>query len=98
MRLTLMDKNFNLLSVFDNWESLIWTERYCDYSDFEIVFLATRELVEMFKRDYYVILSDSPKMMIIESVEIKTNFEDGDQLIVKVDLLNQYLTEELSIN
>jgi hypothetical protein len=82
MEFLVLDTNFNHITVVDNYESVIWTDRYDAYGDFELYFLMDLKLLEIFKIDYYLYNKDSEHCMIIEDLKIETDSEDGDHLIV----------------
>lgn len=77
MEAVILDTNFDTEAVIDVYESFIWTDRYCDYGDFEIYAPLTSEIVAHCKMDYYVYLKESEHMMIIEDLEIITDVETG---------------------
>ncbi len=57
--LYIYDKNFNLVTVIDEWISLIWTAKYNDgYGGFDLEIPATKDNLEIFKLDYYISRSD----------------------------------------
>lgn len=82
MDLYIFDKSFNTVAVIDEYESFNWTDRYNKAGDFELILLISSELLSILKADYYVYFSQSDHLMIIEGVEIKTDEEKGDRLIV----------------
>lgn len=95
MQLFVLDKSFEVVSLCDTFSSLIWTERYSGYGDFELYLPASMENINMFPRGFYLWLIEPPVLdrngqkietrndvMIIEKTELSTDIEDGDQLIV----------------
>lgn len=82
MELLLMNQDFKAISVVDVLKSLIWTDRYCAYGDFEIYTPVTTELLSLLQQDYYLYLDGSEHIMIIEDLQIKGDFDEGDYLIV----------------
>lgn len=91
MELFVLDGKFNSLYNLDVFESLIWTERYNGCGNFEFytpvnptilqVVNVVQEKMEN-KLDTYVWLKDSGTTMIIEDLEITTDTERGNHLIV----------------
>ena len=77
MELLILDKDFNNYETLDIFESLIWTDRYCGYGDFEIYMPANEEILSILQLDYYLYLKESEHIMVIEDVEIETDREDG---------------------
>ena len=82
MDLLVMNTNFETVAVVDNYKSLIWTDRYNSYGDFEIYFAMDESLFEYFKEDYYLWLKDSEHCMIIEDIKVSADVEEGNYLIV----------------
>lgn len=95
MQLFVLDKSFEVVNLCDTFSSLIWTERYSGYGDFELYLPASMENINMFPRGFYLWLIEPPvydrngkkietrnDVMIIEKTELSTDIEDGDQLIV----------------
>lgn len=82
MEVLVLDTEFRAVSVIDNFESLIWTDRYYEAGDFEIYTAATVEMLQILKLDYYLWCKESEHVMIIEAIEIKTDPEEGNKLIV----------------
>lgn len=82
MEVLVLNTKFVAVSVIDTFESLIWTDRYYEAGDFEIYTAATTEMIRVLKPDYYLWTKDSEHVMIIEGIEIKSDFENGNKLIV----------------
>lgn len=83
MEIWSLDENFNANKIIDSFESLIWNVRYNDYGDFEIYTYPEQELIDMFENDSYVWISEEPRRpMVIESLKITTNAEDGNRMTI----------------
>jgi len=82
MELLVLNTDFQSIAVIDTYESLIWTDRYNEYGDFEIYFAMDTGLLEYLKEDNYLWLKDSEHCMIIEDIKIDADTEDGNHLIV----------------
>lgn len=95
MNLLVLDKNFNAISIVDTYKSLIWTERYCQYGDFELYTQITDGTLDVIKQDYYLQRGDSDRLMIIEQIQIKTDVEDGTELIVTGKSLESILMRRI---
>lgn len=77
-----LDKNFVTLDIIDQYKSFIWTDRYNEYGDFEIYTSVKLTALEYLKTGNYLWREDSDYLMIIEDVEISTDTEVGNFLIV----------------
>lgn len=95
MQLFVLDKSFEVVSLCDTFSSLIWTERYSGYGDFELYLPASMANINMFPRGFYLWLIEPPVLdkngrkietrndvMIIEKTELSTDIEDGDRLVI----------------
>lgn len=82
MDIFVYDKNFRLLTIIDTFESFIWAERFSENGDFELFTSMDLHLLEYIKQDNYVGIKDSNVLMIIEKINIQTNDETGDELII----------------
>lgn len=82
MDLLILDSNLQPLAVLDSYNSLIWTDRYCEYGDFEIYTRMSTDLLSFIKQGNYVSRKDSEHIMIIEKILISSDSEDGDYLTV----------------
>lgn len=78
----ILDTNFKVVTVIDIYESFIWTDRFSDYGDFEIYTAVSKEAIEYFKEDYYIWSPDSEHTMIIEDVQIRSDIEMGNRLLI----------------
>lgn len=83
MELLVLDKSFTAIDIIDQYESLIWTDRYNEAGDFEIYMFADKKVIDLLKTDYYLWTKSSDHVMIIEEIQIKTDFDEGNKLIVK---------------
>lgn len=83
MQFYLLDTELNIIKVIDTFKSVIWTTRYYASGDFELYIPATQEMIDLFKRDYYVVRDDdTTQAMIIQNIQITTDVEEGNYLII----------------
>ena len=82
MIIYLLNKNFEKVRVIDDYISLIWTDRYNEAGDFELYLEATLPNVSAYQIGMYLSNTESEHMMLIETIEIKSDLEDGSKLIV----------------
>lgn len=73
MDVYVLDELFRRESVIDNFESLIWTERFSDIGDFELVVASTPEIRRVLTVETYLSIARSTRVMVIETVENKTD-------------------------
>lgn len=83
MELLILNTELTAVAVLDTFESLIWTDRYCAYGDFEIYTKATDYTLSTLLPDFYMYNIESDHVMVIENREVKFDVEDGSVLIVR---------------
>lgn len=98
MYIEVFDTNFTRIAVCDNYESLIWTDRYNEPGDFELYFGMKKELLEIYKPDYYLMSPDSEYTMIIEDLKVTTDIEGGDHFVVTGRSLESILCRRIVWN
>lgn len=77
MNIEILNTNFEVVKILNEYESFIWTERYNTPGDFELYTPVTADLLKTIKRNYYVQIADSRKLMIIEDIEYRSTSEDS---------------------
>ncbi len=87
--------SFVTVAVVDIQDSIIWTDRYNKYGEFEIYTKVTDYLLSLFQEGHYLFIKDSDRTMVVESTQIKTDFENGDKLIVRGRSLESILDRRI---
>lgn len=83
MDLWILNHNLEQIGVLDDYKSLIWSKRYNKLGDCEIYIGANERTIELLQKGNFVVRADDEDMMCrIETVELDTNAEEGDYLIV----------------
>lgn len=82
MEFMVLDKNYDGIAMIDTFTSAIWTVRYDEAGDFEIYTPVRLDYIQAMQIGNYLWNRDSDRLMVIETVEIKTDSEEGPQLIV----------------
>ena len=84
MELFLLDSNMDAVGIIDDYISIVWTpRRYNEAGDFEMVVPASAEKINDLQLGRYLYSTDdNDVLMVIETVEIETDIEDGDKLKV----------------
>ena len=76
--------NISLEAVCDSFSSLLWNIEYYKCGEFEVYIAANPQNIEIFQTGRIVGRDDDKEHFgLIESVELETDAEDGDYLIVK---------------
>ena len=82
MDLYILDSSLNEIAVIDNYTSLIWTRRYYSPGDFELYIAADKSLFEYLKIGSFIKREDDNSVMVIETIQIKTDVENGDYFTI----------------
>lgn len=98
MEVWILDTDLNAVSILDTFESLIWTDRYREYGDFEIYAFPSTQLINDIQDNYYLYNPASEHMMIIEHHEITTDIEEGPRFIVTGRSLESILARRVVWN
>lgn len=104
MNIYVLNKNFDVVGVVDDYTSVIWTTRYFTKGDFELFLSASKSNIELLQKDYYLVRENDVKsncyknVMIIRNIQIQTDEEQGDNLIVTGYCLKSILTRRVIVN
>lgn len=82
MNMVILNTNLDAVSVVDEYESFIWTDRYHAYGDFELYTAMRAGLLDSVKQDYYLQSRDSEHVMIVEKIQITSDAEDGNRVTI----------------
>lgn len=91
MEIFILDENFQSIYNIDMFESFIWTERFNGAGDFEFYTPVNSTILKVINHvqgklaqnlDSYVWLRENGNCMIIENLEITTDAESGNHLIM----------------
>lgn len=83
MDIFVMNHNFDRTAMVENFQSFIWTERYSDCGDFELVLPETQYNSNDFRPGQYLNLDRSDRLMIIKTVEKIRDSSDQDGIKVQ---------------
>ena len=80
MDLYILNRDFEILGVIDDYASVIWTTRYTQAGDFEIYIPATPKNLSLLRTGNYVKRWDDDMVGIIRTINITTDVENGDYI------------------
>lgn len=83
MEVYLLDSLNRRTQVFDRYESLIWTERFSGWGDFEWKLHSTLENRSRLLTGLRIVINQSYRVMVIETIEDKLDEEGHEVLIVR---------------
>lgn len=95
MELYVMNQSFETIAVIDAYSSVIWTKRYFTCGDFELYLPVSLELLNTLAVGNYVYRLDDDTVMIIEKIQITTDIEKGNHLIVTGRSLESILVRRI---
>lgn len=96
MEVYILDSLFRRIDVIDNFDSLIWTERFSSYGDFELIMHSTLENRNRFKVDTRLAMNESYRVMTVETVEDTTDDEGRAILKIKGPSLEEILDDRIA--
>lgn len=82
MKLLALNSEFIAIGVIEEYESILWVDRYCEFGEFEIYAPVSYNALNLLNTNNYIWSDKSEHVMIIESRKIVTNPEQGSRLIV----------------
>lgn len=82
MEVYILDSLYRRVGVIDKYESLIWTERFSAYGDFELKLHSTRDNRSRLVAGLRLVIAKSYRVMVIETVE--DTIDDEGRQILKV--------------
>lgn len=101
MELYTLDPLLRRERVIDRFESLIWTERFSTYGDFQLDIVSTANNRSIFRSDMLLAMNESHRIMMVESLANEVN--DNGEMILTVKgrsleaiLLDRVAKESLS--
>lgn len=83
MDIYILDDQMRFIDVIDEYISMIWTERWDELGDFELVTLSTPSSRHRFLPEIQICIVESRHVMVIESVEETIDIENGAVLKIK---------------
>lgn len=93
MDVFVVDRDYRRVELIDYYISFIWTERYSEKGDFEMVVASTLETRTILKVDQYLSINESDRLMEILEVDDSLDDEGRRVLTVKGYSL-EYLLED----
>jgi len=98
MEVYILDSLLRRERVVDKFLSLIWTERFSSWGDFELVLHSTPETRRLFISGIKLAINESYRVMIVETVENNTDAEGKELLRVSGRSLESMLESRAAKN
>jgi hypothetical protein len=96
MDIFILDTLLRPIDIVDQYVSFIWTERWDRMGDFELVTFATPNNRRRFVADTKLSITQSKRVMIVETTEETDDVETGSVLKVKGRCLNSLLEKRVA--
>ena len=77
-----LDKELNIIHIIDTHLGVIWANRYNEVGDCELVISASIENLNKLMESKYIERSDDEMVCEIDKIELKTDEENGNKLII----------------
>lgn len=76
------DQNLERIGVVDAYKSCIWAKRYIERGDCELYVEATTANMNLLQKNYYLAREDDDMVCQIKKIELDTDVENGNYLII----------------
>ena len=87
------DKQFNKIEYTDDFVSLIWTDRYNDIGEFELVLPINSNVANIYKNGFFIKRNDRENICYVESIEQSYESLTGSKIKITgrdtVNIINQ---------
>ena len=95
MEFLVLDETLKSVAVIENFSSAIWTDRYREFGDFELVIPINDDAVPFIRKNYYLYTQDSEHLMIIEDISTDFSIEESTKLIISGRSLESVLDRRI---
>lgn len=89
------DEGLQPVGLIDTYQSVIWATRYHELGDCEIYIEANAETLSILRKDYFIARLDDEMVCQIKKVELDTNAETGNFLIVTGYDVKRFLDQRI---
>lgn len=90
-----LNQNLQTVGIIDSYKSLIWASRYRTVGDCELYVPATTENLNILKKNYFLMRLDNSMICQIKKIELDTDVENGNYLIVNGFDVKQWLDQRV---
>ena len=90
-----LNQNLQLIGIIDAYKSLIWANRYWTVGDCELYVVATTENLSILQKGNYLMRTNSEMVCQIKKIELDTDAEQGNYLIVTGYDVKQWLDQRV---
>lgn len=91
MDIWVLNKNYDTLTIVDIFDSIVWTTRYNDVCEAEIVTYPFSNVLDNISIGCYLTQKNSDRYMMVEDMEIVGDAEQGDTVTLRIEDLSSML-------
>ena len=95
MNIFLLNSEFESIDIIDDFQSFIWSDRFCEVGDFELYISIDSKKVNQIDLDLYIYMDESEKLMIVDSMTTQVDPEQGIYWIVTGESLETLLKRRI---
>lgn len=95
MEIIFLNSDFEDIYRLDSFKSLIWTDRFWKAGDLDLSCAPTTKILDQLALTSYFRIDESPHNMVKETINIKSDIDDGDLLVVQGRSLSSIMDRRL---
>lgn len=95
MNVFLLNRNFETIDIIDDFQSFIWSDRFCEVGDFELYISIDSININNIELEQYIYLDESQKLMIVSGMTTQVDPEQGIYWIVTGESLEALLKRRI---
>lgn len=95
MEIYFLNSDFEDIYLLDSFKSLIWTDRYWQCGDLDIVLPPKESVLDILPDTEYFRIEESEHNMLLDSYGIESDLEKGDELVIQGRSLESILDRRI---
>ena len=97
MEFVILNSKLEQIHILDEYESLIWTDRYSESGDFEIYTSVNERMLDILRSndELYLWNSMSEHVMIMDEYSIKSDYDMGSKILITGTSVEQILDRRI---
>lgn len=95
MEFYVLNRNLEKVAIIDNFASAIWNRKYNEVGDFELYLPVSEDITEVIQNDYFIQKADDDTVMIIKSIKMQSDDENGDYMTISGPSIESILGQRI---
>ena len=95
INISVLNSNLECVAIIDRYKSFIWTERYYEPGEFELCLPVTSKYAQDIQKDMFLTIKTSKRAMVVESIKIESDNEDGNYYLISGRSLESILDRRI---